>query len=500
MISIETWAYIRRLFFHDGMTITAIAEELELDRKTVRKAIATDNYLTKKQTKRSRRSKLDPFKPEIARIVATTPNLSGVRILEKLRDLGYTGGRSILNEYLAALPERRGEVYLRIETPPGQQAQCDWGKCGKVKVGNVTRNLSCFVMVLSWSRFLYVRFYLSETMECFLDGHLRAFRAFGAIPNTILYDNLKSVVRERYGKTILFNPKFMAFAGYYMVKPDPCRPRMPHHKGKAEKGVGYTKSNFLAGRKHLLEEPFKLAALNHECAKWLREKNKRIHATTRKQPAELLEHERPYMLPLPQNAYDIAMPQPAHANHQAFVHFDSNLYSVPSEYGGMPLTLKATPNQIDLCKGDQTIASHKRSYDKHQIFEKSEHRQKILRQKQKARQHKELEFFLALDPVAETFLKGLIQSGAKVPYHIKRIMQMLDIYGKTEVLSAIEHACKYGAYHFEYIENIIGERRRAKDNPAQNHPLPPGTTRGQHIRLDEVDMSRYRIDKEQKDQ
>jgi transposase len=245
MISIETWAYIRRLFFHEGMTLSAIAEELELDRKTVRKALNSDDFLTKKQEKRSRRSKLDPFKGAIANIIAKTPKLSGVRILEKLKDLGYTGGRSILGEYLATLPERKGEVYLRIETDPGGQAQCDWGKCGSVQVGDGTRHLSCFVMVLSWSRFLYVHFYLSETMECFLDGHLRAFRAFDAIPNTIVYDNLKSVVRQRYGKTILFNPKFMAFAGYHMFKPDPCRPRMPHHKGKAERGVGYTKNNFL---------------------------------------------------------------------------------------------------------------------------------------------------------------------------------------------------------------------------------------------------------------
>jgi transposase len=173
MMSIETWAYIRRLFSHDGLSISAIAKELGVDRKTVRKAIATEDFLTKKQVKQSRSSKLDPFKAAIASIVAKTPHLSGVRILEKLQDLGYTGGRSILNDYLAALPQRKGEVYLRIETAPGQQAQCDWGKCGSVKVGEATRNLSCFVMILSWSRFMYVRFYLTETMECFLDGHCR---------------------------------------------------------------------------------------------------------------------------------------------------------------------------------------------------------------------------------------------------------------------------------------------------------------------------------------
>jgi transposase len=497
MITIETWVYIRRRFLHDGMSISAIAKELELDRKTVRKAIATDDFLAKKQQKRSSSSKLDAFKPEIARILTKTPHLSGVRVLEKLRDLGYDGGKTILNDYLATLPERRPEVYLRVETGPGEQAQCDWGKCGSVQVGENARHLSCLVIVLAYSRFMYVRFYLSETMECFLDGHLRAFDAFAAIPHTIVYDNLKSVVRQRYGKTILFNPLFMDFAGYYLFKPDPCSPRMPEHKGKVERGVGYVKNNFLAGRAHLLEEPFKLALLNHECVKWLAEKNQRIHTTTRKQPTELLQLERPHMLPLPHHPYHIALPKPVHADRQAFVHFDSNLYSVPSEFGGMQLTLKTTPYLVEICKGNTIIASHKRSFEKHRLFERPEHRQKMLRQKQKARQDKELEFFVALDPVAETFLKGLTQAGAKVPYHVKRIMQMVDIYGKAEVLSAIERACQYGAYHFEYVENIIQERRRATDSSHEHHPLPPGSTKGQDIRLREVDMSPYRIDKEQ---
>lgn len=500
MISIETWAYIRRRYFHDGMSISAIATELDLDRKTVRKAVMTKDFLTEKHKKRSSSSKLDPFKPEIARIVDKAPRLSGVRILEKLKNKGFTGGKTILNDYLASLPQRKAQVYLRIETGPGMQAQCDWGNCGKVQIGENIRTLSCFVMILSCSRFMYVRFYLSETTECFLDGHVRAFNAFGAIPHTIVYDNLKSVVRQRFGDTILFNPRFMDFAGYYLFKPDPCRPRSPEHKGKVERGVGFVKNNFLAGRQQLLEEPFQLSLLNHQCAKWLTQINQRIHATTRKKPTIVLESEKPHMLPLPHHPCDIALPQPVHADSQAFVHFDSNLYSVPSELAHTPLTLKATPYQVDICNGHTLIATHKRSFEKHQVFENPQHRKSVLRQKQKARQNKQLQFFLALDPVAERFLKGLTLAGAKLPYHIRQIMQMVDIYGKTEVLSAIQRACEYGAFHFEYVENIIQERRRAKDMDAKHQPLPPGTTRGQDIRLGEVDMSRYRVDKEQQDE
>jgi transposase len=130
MITIETWAYIHRLHRQDGLGISAIASELGLDRKTIRRAIRTDNFLAVKQQGRSRSSKLDPFKSVIDRLLEKTPHLSGVRLLEKLRKLGYTGGKSILNEYLVTLPQRQQEVYLRIETGPGEQAQCDWGQQG----------------------------------------------------------------------------------------------------------------------------------------------------------------------------------------------------------------------------------------------------------------------------------------------------------------------------------------------------------------------------------
>jgi transposase len=431
MISIETWAYIRRLYFHDGLDISAIAKELTLDRKTVRSAILTDDF-------------------------------------------------------------------LRIETGPGEQAQCDWGKCGTVDIEGAIRNLSCFVMTLSHSRFMHVCFYLSETMSRSfgIDGHLRAFDAFGGIPQNIVYDNLKSVVLGRYGKTIHFNATFMDFAGYCLFKPDPCRPAKPQHKGKVERGVGFVKGNFLAGREQLLEPPFELALLNHACAKWLVEKNQRIHGTTHKRPVDLLQKEQLHLLPLPPHPYDIALPKPVHADSQAFVRFETNLYSVPAEAAGKPVVLKATPYQIDICCENSRVATHKRSFARHKVFENPEHRKKMLRQKQRARQSKEIEFFLALDPVAEKFLEGLTQAGAKISHHIRRIMQMVDIYGKTEVLSAIERTCKYGAYHFEYVENIIQQRRRATETPVHGRPLPAIAKHGHNIRLREIDMSRYRINRD----
>ncbi len=494
MITIETWAYIRRLHLQDGLGISAIARELGLDRKTVRRAIRTDNFLATKQQGRSRSSKLDPFKSAIDRILEKTPHLSGVRLLEKLRRLGYTGGKSILNEYLVTLPQRQQEVYLRIETGPGEQAQCDWGQCGALVLGKTKRLLSCFVMTLAYSRFMYVRFYLAETIENFLDGHVHAFEAFGGVPQTLVYDNLKSVVLQRHGKTILFNPTLLDFAGYYLFQPEPCRIRAPHHKGKVERGVGFVKSNFLAGRDDIFLPPAELAFVNHECAQWLAEINNRIHGTTHQRPVELLAEERSQLLPLPPHPYDIARKKSIYADRQAFVHFETNLYSVPPEAVDHPLTLKATPYQIDIYHHEQLVASHPRSFEKYRVFEKPEHRQAILRQKRQARQHKQRDFFLALGEVAEKFLAGLTLAGARIPYHLERIMQMVDIYGKTEVLAALARACEYDAYHCDYVENIIHERRRASENSSPIPGLHPMCR--QDIRLHDIDMSQYQINPE----
>jgi len=494
MITIETWAYIRRLYLHDGVSISAIATELGLDRKTVRRAIRTENFLDRQQQPRARSSKLDAFKPAIDRLLEKTPHLSGVRILEKLKPLGYSGGKSILNEYLATLPQRQGEVFLRLETGPGEQAQCDWGQCGTLVIGNTKRLLSCLVMTLAYSRFMYVRFYLAETMEHFLDGHVRAFAAFGGVPPTMVYDNLKSVVLQRHGKTILFNPTLMDFAGYYLFKPEPCRIRAPHHKGKVERGVDFVKSNFLAGREEILAPPAELAFVNHQCAQWLAEVNRRIHGATHQRPCDLLAEERSQLLPLPAHPYDIALKKSIYADQQAFVHFQTNLYSVPPEAVGKPLVLKVTPYRIELYHHDMLVASHDRSFEKYRVFENPEHRQAILRQKRQARRHKQRDFFLALGEVAEKFLAGLTLAGARIPYHLERIMQMVDIYGKIEVLAALEKACEHGAYHCEYIDNIIQQRRRVEESATAT--LRPGIKHGREIRLQDIDMSQYHLNTE----
>ena len=210
----------------------------------------------------------------------------------------------ILQDISKASAAKPKEVFLRIETPAGEQGQCDWANCGSVKVGNVRRALSAFVMVLSYSRLMYVEFTLSQCLEDFIQCHINAFRYFGGVPKKILYDNLKAVVLSRLGSDIRFNPAFMEFAGVFGFEPVPCNVRRGNEKGKVENGIYYLRINFLAGRTPQWPD------VNRQVHVWLKEVvNVRNHRTTRERPVDRWEREKPFLIPLHHRPYDAAITQ-----------------------------------------------------------------------------------------------------------------------------------------------------------------------------------------------
>src|SRR5262249_23323719 len=159
------------------------------------------------------------------------------------------GGSDYFRSVVARLrPEQKHEAFLRLSALPAEEAQVDWAHFGKIAVGSTQRPLWAFLMVLAFSRKLFVRFYLSAKMECFLDGHASAFEAFGGVPRRCLYDNLKSVVLERAGSAVRFNPGFLDFAAHYRFGPVPVGIRRGNEKGIVERNVRYVRQNFFAAR------------------------------------------------------------------------------------------------------------------------------------------------------------------------------------------------------------------------------------------------------------
>lgn len=453
MIDYETYCRIKHMR-EDGLRISQIATTVGHDERTVLRWIEEGQYRQRKSA--PRHSKLDPFKPHIARWLETYP-YSSVQILQRLRELGYQGGLTILKDYVAKIRPRKVKAFLTLSFEPGECAQVDWGQYGNVTVGSTQRRLSFFVMVLCYSRMMYLEFTVLEAMEHFLACHQHAFEYFGAVPGAVMVDNLKcAVIKRHVGQAPVFNPRYLDFANHYGYQIRACGVGKGNEKGRVENAVGYVKKNFLAG----LDIP-DFRTVNPAARAWLEEiANVRIHGTTRKQPVELFKTERSAMGRLPAMPYDTATPRPVRASNRFRIKLDSNRYSVPAEYAGAQLTMKAAIDTVRLYHGSTLIAQHSRSYDRNQDFEHPDHPRALLLQRKKAREQRLLMHFMKLSPKAEAYHEELVRRRMNPRHHIRQIVALSEIYGDEKLARAIEDAFTYQAFSCEYIANILEQRQR----------------------------------------
>lgn len=203
MIDYQRFCQIKHLSEQQGLNVSQIAQELALDSRTVSYWLAQDHFRPRKSTKR--RSKLDPFKADIVRMLEKYP-YSAQQVLQRLREQGYGGGYSIVKAYVRSVRPKRQPAFLTLAFAPGECAQIDWGSFGSVKVGQTSRRLSFFVMVLCYSRMMYVEFTVSQTMEHFLACHQHAFEAFGGVTKNVMVDNLKSAAATNFPRETCFSP------------------------------------------------------------------------------------------------------------------------------------------------------------------------------------------------------------------------------------------------------------------------------------------------------
>ena len=261
MIDYETFCQIRLLAQEKDLKPSQIAAELGLDIKTIEKWMSRKTFQPRQGARRS--NKLDVFKKRIIAQLDRHP-YTAQQIFQQLQQQGYAGGYTILKDYVRLVRPVRKPAYLMLEFAAGECAQVDWGQYGSVAVGSTRRRLSFFLMVLCYSRMLYLEFTLSEAMDHFLSCHRRALEFFGGVPQKIMIDNLKvGVVRHPTGQKALFNPRYLDFAAHYGFQPAACNVRKGNEKGRGENGVGYVKKNFLNG----LEIP-SFPALNPAAVQW----------------------------------------------------------------------------------------------------------------------------------------------------------------------------------------------------------------------------------------
>lgn len=341
------------LFLHkQGHSIRRIAHDTGHSRNTVRRILregAPRPFHTP-----SRPSKLDPFK-DYLRQRFEEHGLSGVRLTQEIRKMGFSGSERLVRRFLATLRVRMpSHLTTRFETPPGEQAQADWAEAGRYQLpdGSCVR-VFFFVMVLGFSRALYIEFTRSMRLESLIRCHQNAFAYFGGWPAKILYDNMRQVI-VRPG---LINPRFRDFADYHGFEPKAHRPYRPRTKGKVERMVSYVKDNFLAGRSFP-----SLEDLNAQGRSWLdTTANLRIHATTGARPVDLLEEERPHLTALGAIApYQIIHSVQRTVDAEALVRFDNVRYSVPAFHAGARVAIEAAGGTIRIRTGNLILAEHPR--------------------------------------------------------------------------------------------------------------------------------------------
>jgi len=349
------------------------------------------------------------------------------------------------------------EAFVRYETAPGEEAQVDWGYWGLFPFEKWWRKVYFFVMVLGYSRKLYVEFTTSQSLADFLQCHVNAFKYFGGVTKSLRYDNLKSVVISRYLKHIQFNRKFLEFAGYYLFAPQVCNIARGNEKGKVESGVGYVKKNFLAGR-----EFNNFADLEQQLQDWLCQVNQRCHGTTGEVPEERFLREKEFLLPLQANDYDTTLVILAKAYHDCFVRFENNYYSVSAKYILLSLILRVGKYQIKIFYQETLIATHQRGYGQGQRVEDPSHFKELLKIKKAAKDSKLRDRFLSLAPCCHQYFDGLIRLEKDLKAELRQIMGQVDIYGAYEIIPAIEKALTHQAYGAIYVKNIIAQNRAGR--------------------------------------
>lgn len=352
MLSVKEWGMIRNLK-NNGLNISEISRQLNIDRKTVRDHLERDE--PKKYRRQSGESKLDKFKEYIDQRLEKHC-LTARKIFKEIRAQGFKGGYVIVSKYVKEIKDKhRAKAVLLFETLPGEQAQVDWGYFGKIYDHELKKEvrLCCFLMVLGYSRTKFIYFFDGDNTDNFLAGHNKAFEYFGGYTKDILYDNLKSVVIKRAFRASdsEFNKQFLEFSGYYGFNPILARPYKPNTKGKVENSVKFVRTSFFDG-----EDFSSLSEINNKALNWLNEVNSFIHPTTKERPLERLKREG--LCPLRGKLFDLSKVHYRKVFIDSHFNFNAKKYSVPYKYVKKEVVIKRQDQFIKVYYRDGLIATH----------------------------------------------------------------------------------------------------------------------------------------------
>jgi transposase len=460
-ISPEVEAQILRYYHAEKWTIGTIAAQLRVHHTAVARVLAQAGLPPTGRPPRP--SRIDPYLPFIRQTLETFPTLTASRLHAMVRERGYRGCHSHFRYLISChRPRPKAEAYLRLRTLPGEQAQVDWGHFGHLTIGRARRPLMAFVMVLIYSRQIFLRFFLDARLESFLRGHAEAFTVWSGVPRVLLYDNLKSAVLERRGDAIRFHPTLIDFAKHHRFDPRPVAVGRGNEKGRVERAIRDVRDSFFAGRGVADVE-----TLNAQADDWCHgiAADRRCPGQDAISVREAFAEEAPRLLPLPDNPYPLIEQVPVKAGKTPYIRFDLNDYSIPHSHVRRSLTVLADPREVRIADAGQILARHPRSYDKGQQIEDEAHIRALVEQKRAGRRHRAADRLFQAAPASQTLFMHGAERGGNLRAIAAGLTQLLQRYGAAELQAAILEALDRNVPHPNAVRFALERRRQDRHRP-----------------------------------
>lgn len=341
-----------------GLSVSAIARQLGIDRKTVRKHLAGGVKAPAYKPRPPRPRELAPYEPYLLERIALYPGLSAKRLFREITAMGFAGGYTTVTDFLRSCrPPRAKPFERRFETPAGRQAQVDFAqfKAEFTDEPGVTRIVWLFSMVLGHSRWLWGRFCATQDLQTVMRCHIDAFDAMGGAPSEVLYDRMKTaVIDEDAEGIVIYNRSLVALLDHYGALPRACRPYRAKTKGKIERPYRYIRQDFFLGRSFRNPDD-----LNRQFRDWLDTvANVRLHATTRRIVSEHFAEEQSALTALPAAPYNAVLTIERRVSHEGMVSVGGNLYSVPDATRKRVVEVQNHPREIRIFEDRVLIAVH----------------------------------------------------------------------------------------------------------------------------------------------
>ena len=482
MITPETRAEIKRLFHAEHLTCHAIAKHLAVHHLTVRNVLKKDSVISGQKVPVTKM--IDPYMLFIEDRLAKYPRLRATRLLQMLQDRGFSGSINTVRRALQKLRPKGRRAFLPVPTFIGDEAQVDWAHFGVIKIGKAERRLSCFAMVMAYSRALFAVFCLDQTLESFLSSHVAAFKYFGGVARRLRYDNLKTAVIERHGSAIRFNPTLLEFAGHYRFEPSACNPYSGHEKGKVERCIRYIRDNFFAGR------TFKsLDDANQQIEKWLAETaNQRLWIEDKSTKIiDVLDLERKHLLLLPENHYLAVERRIVRSAKTPFIRYDLNDYSIPFHLVQKPLTLLADAKMLRLLDDQTVVAEHDRSYSKGERITNRNHFEGLYERRPGAHTVASREYLASSIKCANDFFSLMVEQGEVIASASMKLTEMLHQYGEKILNQAMERALELKIGRYVYVARLCHQIEKLQGN----HQISSHVDLSAHPELASFDVKQH---------